>query len=86
MRHRPADVVIVADGDEPGRRGSDHLASALLAYVPTVRVIVPPAGIKDARDWLRAGGTRHDVEQAIEAVPARRLEVRAVAVRRWEAR
>jgi hypothetical protein len=40
-----------------------------------VRVIVPPNGIKDARDWLRAGGTRQDVEEAIRAAAERRLRV-----------
>jgi phage/plasmid primase-like uncharacterized protein len=78
-RRRPAQVVIVADRDEPGRRGADNLAAVLVAYVPTLKVIAPPAGIKDARDWLRAGGTPSDVEQAIAAAPARRLTVRAAA-------
>src|SRR5262249_54372365 len=76
--HQPAAVVIIADGDEPGHRGADDLASVLVAYAPAVRVIAPPEGIKDVRDWLRAGGTRADVERAIEAAQARRLTVRAV--------
>jgi hypothetical protein len=79
---RPPEVVVVSDGDEPGRRGADNLASVLLAYVSTVRVIAPPVGIKDARDWLRAGATREAVEEAIAAAPARRLTVRVVAVQR----
>ncbi len=76
-RRRPPEVVIVADGDEPGRRGADNLASVLVVYGPKVRVIVPPDGTKDARDWLRAGGTREDVERAILAAPVRALQVRA---------
>jgi hypothetical protein len=79
QRQRTADVVIVADGDEPGRRGASNLASVLVAYVPTVKVIAPPAGIKDVRDWLRSGGTKAAVEQAVAAAQARRLTVRAVA-------
>ena len=39
---RPAEIVIVADGDEPGRRGADNLASVLVAYAPAVRVVAPP--------------------------------------------
>jgi phage/plasmid primase-like uncharacterized protein len=81
QRHRPTEVVIVADADEPGQRGADNLASALLAYVPTVRGITPPAGIKDARAWLQAGGTRDDVERAIEAAAERRLSMRVVPPR-----
>lgn len=77
---RPPEAVIVADADEPGRRGASNLAAVLLVHVPVVRVIGPPEGIKDARAWLRTGGTRKDVEQATAAAPARRLAVRTVAV------
>lgn len=78
-RRRPAEVVIVADADEPGRRGADNLASVLVLYAPAVRVIAPPEGVKDARDWLRAGGTREVVQRVMDAAPVRRLIVRAQA-------
>jgi hypothetical protein len=81
QRRGPAEVVIVADGDQPGRRGADNLASVLLAYVPVVRVVVPQRH-KDVREFVRAGGTRRQLEQAIAAAPARRLTVRAVGVER----
>ncbi len=81
-RRHTTDVVIVADGDEPVQRGANNLASVLVAYAPAVLVIAPPPGIKDVREWLRAGGSRQDVEQAIETVPARRLSMRAKGVRR----
>jgi hypothetical protein len=71
------EVIILADGDEPGRRGADHLASVLVAYAPAARVVAPPQGVKDARDWLRSGGTRADVERAIQVAPVRRLTVQA---------
>ncbi len=77
QRRHPPEVVIVSDGDEPGRRGADILASVLVAYVPTVRVIVLPDGIKDARCWLRAGGTRRDVEKHIADAAVRRLVIKA---------
>jgi hypothetical protein len=80
MRRERRDVVIVADADEPGRRGADDLASVLVAFAASVRVVQPPAGIKDARDWLRAGATRVDVEQAIKEMQVRRLTVRSVLV------
>jgi DNA primase len=83
-RRRPLEVVVLADGDEPGRRGAANLASVLLAYAPAVRVIAPPEGVKDAREWLRAGGTRRDAEAAIQAAPARRLSVRATVRKGWK--
>jgi phage/plasmid primase-like uncharacterized protein len=70
------DVVIVADGDEPGQRGATSLASALTASGPAVRIITPPPGIKDARAWKRSGATTADVLAAINAAPAWRLAVR----------
>ncbi len=81
QRRHPHEVGILSDGDEPGRRGADSLASVLLAYCPMVRVVVPKH-FKDVRVFLRAGGTRRQLEQAIEAAPARRPAVRVVAVER----
>jgi hypothetical protein len=77
---RPHEVVIVADGDAAGQRGAGNMASVLVAYTPAVRVIQPPSGIKDVRDWLRAGATHRDIQEAIDATSARRLVVRAVAI------
>jgi len=70
------DVVMVADQDEPGQRGANRLASTLVAYCPVVRVIAPPAGVKDARAWKRAGATAADVLSAIDAAEPRRLRVK----------
>ncbi len=72
-RRRRPEVVIIADRDTPGERGAENLASVLLAYSPGVNIIMPPDGIKDARAWLQAGGTRRDVQQAIDKAPVRRL-------------
>ena len=77
QRLKPVEVAIVADGDEPGQRGANRLATALLAYVPIVRVVVPPPGEKDARDWKRAGATAADVHLAIQAAAVRTLIVKA---------
>ena len=74
QRLEPDDAVVVADDDGPGRRGADNLAEKLLAYVPTVRVITPPA--KDARVWVRHGATLSDVETAIGEVDSRVLRIR----------
>jgi hypothetical protein len=77
QRLQPEEAVIVADHDEPGQRGADRLAATLVAYAPAVRVITPPEGIEDARAWVRSGGTAADVARAIQAAPARRLQVTA---------
>ena len=58
-----------------GQRGAESLAVALTPYCPSIRVIAPPDGIKDVRDWKRAGAGHEDIMVAIDAVPARRLVV-----------
>src|SRR5262249_55252691 len=74
---QPADIVIVADADEPGLHGADCLGSALVMYCRTLRVICPPGGMKDVRDWHRSGATRKDVESAILAAPVQQLTIQA---------
>lgn len=74
-QRQPLEVVIVADGDGPAKRGADSLAAALVAYCPTLRVIVPPAGMTDAREWRRHGATRQEVQTVIDATPVRKLKV-----------
>lgn len=61
------DAVVVADADQPGRDGALRLARALRLRVPSVRIIEPPEGIKDARAWKVAGATHDDVVAQIEA-------------------
>jgi len=73
---RPGLLVIVGDTDEPGRRGAQSLAAALLPYVPALKVIEPPTPHKDLRAWRRAGATRHDIERLIASIEPRRLTVR----------
>lgn len=73
---RGRDTVVVADGDEPGRRGAEALASVLRLYCPSVRMIHPPEGVKDARAWLRAGARCEDISAAIEGADVLRLRVR----------
>lgn len=73
--HRTGDVVVVADGDAPGKRGAEALATALAIYVPTVRVICPPGGIKDARAWVNAGAKKGQIESAISRAPSLQLQL-----------
>jgi phage/plasmid primase-like uncharacterized protein len=77
-KRMPGQLIIVADSDPPGREGANRLASILVAYVPVVKIIAPPLGLKDAREWLCSGATRDDVERAISDVPPRRLSVRVI--------
>lgn len=74
---RGRDVVVVADGDWPGRNGAHRLAIVLRRYCPSVRVIQPPDGIKDARAWLQSGATRHDIQQVIEAAKPLELTIKS---------
>lgn len=54
---KPRGVSIVADRDEhgAGMRGAIRLAEHLRPVSPDVRVIEPPAGVKDLRAWFAAG-------------------------------
>ena len=71
-----SDVTIVSDADEPGRLGAAALANRLMLWGSAVRVITPPAGIKDARDWKKAGATAESVLAVHAAAPMYRLTVR----------
>ncbi len=79
-RVKPEHVVIVADRDGPGEQGARKLASVLVAYVPALRSIVPPA--KDARDWVRSGATKTEVEAAIDVTDPTRLKIRVLSKQR----
>ena len=61
-RIRPSEWIIVADGDGPGLESARLLRSDLV-IVAGVRIIVPPSGIKDAREWINRGASRDDLEQ-----------------------
>jgi len=78
-KHRTQSVVIFGDRDLSGggQRGAESLASTLRPYIPTLRVIYPPEGIKDARAWKNAGATAADVATLIQSVPLRKLAIRS---------
>jgi phage/plasmid primase-like uncharacterized protein len=71
----PAEVVIVADEDanDAGRRGAESLALALVTVCKSVRIIFPPSGINDARDWVRGGATADEVLVVVHAADIRSL-------------
>jgi len=65
---RGADVVILPDNDEPGRRHAESVAVSLEEAGATMRVLhlpnLPPAG--DVVDWAATGGTREQLDDLIE--------------------
>lgn len=73
-QRRPVCIIANADSAHdiagkvvfPGQEGARALASALVGQVPSVKVILPLRG-KDSREWLRSGGTRYQLVQAIRA-------------------
>ena len=75
-RLRPACVVLVGDTDGPGQRGVESLASALLPYARTLKVIAPPAPHKDLRDWYLAGATLTDFMRLVDSTPPRQFGVK----------
>jgi len=73
---RPSRLVVLGDNDEkadgrwPGLEGAEEVATALAGAAARVDVVLPPPGVKDARDWLvRDGpaGFRDGLVEAIEA-------------------
>jgi len=66
MRILPAEWVIVADGDGPGLESARLLRSELV-LVAGARIIQPPSGIKDAREWINRGASRIDLELGASA-------------------
>ena len=75
---KPCEVVIIADEDVPGLRGANNLASVLTVYVPSVKVVVPPDGANDARDWKRKGATHKDVLARFDEVSPLRFNIQAI--------
>ncbi len=69
------EIVVVADNDAVGQMGADRLASVLALCCPCVRIVHPPAGVKDLRQWLNAGLTREAVGEAIAYTCPMRMTV-----------
>lgn len=63
-----ADVTIVADRDEPGRRHAEHVVSTLRGVARSVYVVQAAQG-KDATDHFAAGHKDSDFDQVWAPVP-----------------
>ena len=70
------EVVIISDNDDVGRAGAEKLAANLIHYCADVRIVQPPASIKDLRAWLRAGLTPEDLNKAISGAEPVKTKVR----------
>ena len=69
------EIVIVADADEAGRVGALRLARHLLRY-RVIKILAPPAGIKDVREWKRRSATREDLLDAVHRAASCEIRVR----------
>jgi putative DNA primase/helicase len=63
-----ADVVIIPDNDEAGRKHAHHVAANLAPVAASVRILelqgLPEKG--DVSDWIEDGGTQSDLETLVE--------------------
>lgn len=62
-----ANVCIIADKDDAGRKHAELVASKLNGTAQSVKVIeLPGEQVKDATDWIEAGGTAEELERIIK--------------------
>jgi 5S rRNA maturation endonuclease (ribonuclease M5) len=66
-------VLIFPDNDAPGKKHAEEVAASLAGKAASVRLGRVPVG-KDVTDWIEAGATRADIEEAINAAIAPRNE------------
>ncbi len=69
------EIVIISDNDKAGKAGAAKLANALALHYPSVRIIYPPDGIKDLRQWLQTGLTGERLGQIIENTKAIQIRI-----------
>lgn len=76
-RLEPTECIVVADDDGHGAgiRGAESLACVLVTVCPSVRVVMPPKGFNDVRDWITAGATIDDLNAIADASAARSLSI-----------
>lgn len=63
-------VVIIPDKDEPGRAYAREVAADIAARAQHIKMLeLPGEGIKDASDWIAAGGTRDQLLDLVKFLP-----------------
>jgi putative DNA primase/helicase len=68
-----ADVVIVGDNDDSGRKFAAERAGHLQKVAKSLHLVFPPEG-KDLTEWVKAGGTRAQLDVLIHDVPDYRVQ------------
>lgn len=66
---RGADVVILGDDDEAGRKRVDNVARSLIGTASRVRAIYDWGGEKDLTDWKEKGGTKEALIERVASLP-----------------
>lgn len=71
-----ANVIILADNDEPGIRVANTILNDIQAVVKNVKIIIPMPEIPkaDITDYFEAGHTKEEFEQMINTVKEERVE------------
>ena len=66
-----AEVVILPDNDEPGRKHADAIVKGLKGKAKSIKVVeLPDLQIKgDVSDWLSSGGTKEKLLELVEGSP-----------------
>lgn len=59
------EIVVIADNDVAGRTGANRLANTLALCCSRVRVVHPPDGVKDLRQWRGTGLTSETLQGMI---------------------
>jgi hypothetical protein len=65
-------VIVVADADGPGVAGAERLIQSLAGSVRSCLMVLPPMGMKDAREVSNHGGGSNDWKALIGASSERR--------------
>jgi len=69
------EIVIVADRDAVGIAGATKLANVIALHCPSVKIIQPPDGIKDLRQWLNRGLTPQALQNIVTTLAPIRVRV-----------
>jgi P4 family phage/plasmid primase-like protien len=80
---READVVIIADKDQAGRKHAGKVAANLNGVVKSCRLVeLPDRGeqtVKDAADWFASGGTAEELRAIAESTPVMDFAAKSAA-------
>lgn len=69
------EIVIVADRDTVGIAGATRLANTIALHCPSVKMVQPPDGIKDLRQWLNQGLTPQAFQNIVTTLAPIRVRV-----------